>query len=351
MKLGLTSGYSGASMSLNLDLILEAERVGFDSVWTAEAYGSDAISPLAWIGARTTRIKLGTAIMQMPARTPAMTAMTAMTLDALSGGRFVLGLGPSGPQVVEGWHGVAYGKPLTRTREYIKIIRKILAREEPVEFKGEHYQIPYSGPGASGLGKPLKSILHGRKDMAIWTASIGPAGIECSAEVADGLIPVWMNPERFDLLAPGLEKGFAKANAENAGKPGWQTKSLANFEVAPFVTVIVGDDLEKARMPVKGMLALYIGGMGARGKNFYNDYAKRLGYEEQAVKIQDLYLAGRKAEAMALVPDKLVDETALVGSKEHIRERFGAWRSSKVTSMLLGTGQPEAVRLMAELAL
>ena len=351
MKLGLTAGYSGATMSVNLDLVLEAERVGFESVWTAEAYGSDAITPLAWIGARTTKIKLGTAIMQMPARTPAMTAMTAMTMDALSGGRFILGLGPSGPQVVEGWHGVAYGKPLTRTREYITIVRKILAREEPVEFKGEHYQIPYAGPGATGLGKPLKSILHGRKDMEIYTASIGPAGIECSAEVADGLIPVWMNPERFDLMAPGLEKGFAKANAQHASTPGWKTKTLANFEVAPFVTVIVGDDLEKARMPVKGMLALYIGGMGARGKNFYNDYAKRLGYEAEAVKIQDLYLAGKKLEAMALVPDKLVDETALVGPKERIRDRFAAWKGSKVTSMLLGTGQPEAVRLMAELAL
>jgi F420-dependent oxidoreductase-like protein len=350
MKLGLTAGYSGASMSVNLDLILEAERLGFDSVWTAEAYGSDAVSPLAWIGARTSRIKLGTAIMQMPARTPTMTAMTALTIDALSGGRFILGLGPSGPQVVEGWHGVAYGKPLTRTREYVTIIRKILAREAPVEFKGEIYEIPYAGPGASGLGKPLKSILHGRKDLPIYTASIGPAGIECSAEVADGLIPVWLNPERFDLLAPSLEKGFARANAAHAGKPGWKTKGLANFEIAPFVTVILNDDVEKARLPVKTMLALYIGGMGARGKNFYNDYARRLGYEEQAVKIQNLYLAGNKAEAIALVPDTLVDETALVGSAGHIRERFAAWKSSQVTSMLLGCDQPEALRLMAELA-
>src|SRR5262245_44242980 len=207
LRLGLTAGYSGANMTINRELILEAERLGYWSVWSAEAYGSDAVSPLAYIAAFTTKIKLGTAIMQMPARTPAMTAMTAMTLDALSGGRFILGLGPSGPQVVEGWHGVAYGKPLTRTREYIQIVRKILAREAPVE----HYQIPYTGPGASGLGKPLKSILHGRKDLEIYTASIGPAGIECSAEVADGLIPVWMNPERFDLLAPHLEAGFKKA--------------------------------------------------------------------------------------------------------------------------------------------
>ena len=347
LRLGLTAGYSGAAMQINRELILEAERLGYWSVWSAEAYGSDAVSPLAYIAAFTTKIKLGTAIMQMPARTPAMTAMTAMTLDAMSGGRFILGLGPSGPQVVEGWHGVAYGKPLTRTREYISIIRKILAREAPVEFKGEEYQVPYTGPGATGLGKPLKSILHGRKDLEIYTASIGPAGIECSAEVADGLIPVWMNPERFDLLQPHLDKGFAKANAV----PGAKKKGLENFEIAPFVTCILGDDLEKCRMPVKGMLALYIGGMGARGKNFYNDYAKRLGYEEQAVKIQALYLAGKKAEAMALVPNELVDATALVGPADRIRDRFQAWKGSKVTSMLLGAGQPEALRLLAELAL
>ena len=345
MRLGLTAGYSGAQMSVNLDLIREAERLGFDSVWTAEAYGSDAISPLCWIGANTTRIRLGTAIVQMPARTPAMTAMTAMTIDALSGGRFLLGLGPSGPQVVEGWHGVAYGKPLTRTREYVSIVRKILAREAPLEFKGEIYQIPYTGPGASGLGKPLKSILHGRKDLPIYTASISPNGVACSAEVADGLLPVWMSPERFDVFLPDLEKGFAKARAEG------RQKGLANFDVAPFVTCVLGDDVEKCRMPVKGMLALYIGGMGARGKNFYNDYAKRLGYEEVAVKIQDLYLAGKKAEALAAVPDRLVDETALVGPKERIRDRIQAWKASKVPTMLIGTGQPEAIRLLAELCL
>jgi len=342
MRLGLTAGYSGAQMGVNIDLILEAERLGFDSVWTAEAYGSDAVSPLAWIAARTTKIRLGTAIMQMPARTPALAAMTAMTLDALSGGRFILGLGPSGPQVVEGWHGVPYGKPLTRTREYVAIVRKILAREAPLEHKGEHYQIPYTGPGATGLGKPLKSILHGRADLEIYTASIGPAGIACSAEVADGLIPVWMNPERFDLFALHLEKGFAKAGGG---------KSLATFDVAPFVTCIVGDDVAKCRMPVKGMLALYIGGMGARGKNFYNDFAKRLGYEAEAAKIQDLYLDGKKAEAMAAVPDRLVDETALVGPKERIVERLEAWKASPVPTILVGTGQPEALRILAEACL
>jgi F420-dependent oxidoreductase-like protein len=342
MRLGFLVGYSGGQMILNTDLIREAESLGYDSVWTAEAYGSDAVAPLAWIGAQTSRIKLGTAIMQMPARTPAMTAMTAMTLDALSGGRFILGLGPSGPQVIEGWHGVPYGKPLTRTREYISIVRKVLAREAPLEHKGEHYQIPYTGPDATGLGKPLKSILHGRKDMPIYTASISPNGVACSAEVADGLIPVWMNPDRWDLFAPSIEKGFAKAG------PG---KDRSKFVVAPFVTCVMGDDLEQCRVPMKMMLALYIGGMGARGKNFYNDYARRLGYEEAAAKIQDLFLDGKKGEAMAAVPDELVDSVALLGPRERIAERIQAWKASPVTDMLIGAGQPEAIRLLAELCL
>ena len=340
MRLGLTAGYSGAQLSLDIDLITLAESLGFDSVWTSEAYGSDAIVPLAWIAAKTRRIRLGTGIIQMPARTPAMAAMTAMTLDTLSGGRVILGLGPSGPQVVEGWHGVPYGKPLTRTREYVAILRKVLAREEPLEFQGELYQIPYRGPDATGLGKPLKSILHGRRDMPIYTASIGPAGVACSAEIADGLIPVWMNPERFDLFKEPLAKGFAKSG-----------KSLSTFDLAPMVTVVVGDDVDACRMPVRAMLALYIGGMGAKGKNFYTDYAKRLGYEEAAQRIQDLYLAGNKGEAMAAVPDRLIDEVALVGSPDRIRDRAAAWKASAVTTMILGTVQPEAVRLLAEIFL
>src|SRR5713226_8548697 len=301
MKLGIVLPYSSADMSLPIDRVLEAERLGFDSVWTSEAYGSDAITPAAWVLARTSKIKLGTAIMQMPARTPAMTAMTAMTLDGLSGGRFILGIGPSGPQVIEGWHGIPYGKPLMRTREYISIVRKVLAREAPLEHSGEHYQIPFNGAGATGLGKPLKSILHGRRDMKIYTASISPKGIALSAEIADGLIPVCMSPERFDLYEPQLKAGFAKAG---------QGKSYETFDFAPFVTCIMGPEVERCRMPVKMMLALYIGGMGARSKNFYNDYAKRLGYEAESVKIQNLYLDGKKAEAMAEVPDKLVDQVA-----------------------------------------
>ena len=302
MRIGLIQGQFGPRVKINLDLIQEAESLGFDSCWTAEAYGNDAIVPLTWIAAKTERIRLGTAIMQIPARSPAMTAMTAMTLDALSGGRFILGLGPSGPQVVEGWHGVHYGKPLTGVREYIAIIRAILRRDKPVEFQGEAYQLPYTGPGATGLGRPLKSILHPREDLEIYTAAISPKGVETAAEVADGFFPVWMNPERFDLFAPSLEAGFKKAGGK---------KSLENFDVAPFVTVIVGDDVEKCRQMIKPMMALYIGGMGARNKNFYNDYTKRLGYEEDAVRIQDLYLDGKKAEAAAAVPDALIDDISL----------------------------------------
>ena len=340
MKLGLLVGAAGPR--LNIDFILEAEKLGYDSVWTGEAYGSDAVTPLAWIGSRTSKIKLGAAILQMPARTPAMTAMTAMTLDALSGGRFILGVGPSGPQVAEGWHGVAYGKPIPRTREYVSIVRKILEREAPLQHQGEYYQIPYIGPDATGLGKPLKSILHGRPDMKIYMASISPNGIACAGEVADGNLPIWMNPEKPQLFIPHLERGFAKTNTK---------KSLADFDLAPFVTCVVGNDLEKCRLPVKENLALYIGGMGARNANFYNDYTKRMGYEEAAKKIQDLYLSGKKAEAVALVPDKLVDEVALVGTRERISDRLQAWKASPATSLLIGTSQPEALRLLAELSL
>jgi F420-dependent oxidoreductase-like protein len=280
--------------------------------------------------------------MQMPGRTPAMTAMTAMTLYALSGGRFILGLGPSGPQVVEGWHGVAYGRPLTRTREYVQIIRKILAREERVTHEGFHYQMPYKGDDATGLGKPLKSILHGDPALKIYTASISPKGMECAGEVSDGVFPIWMNPQRFDIFEKSLETGFAKAGGG---------KSLESFEIAPFVTCLMSDDIEKCRIPIKNNMALYIGGMGARGKNFYNDYAKRLGYEEAAVKIQDLYLDGKKQEAAAAVPDELVDDVALVGPEARIRDRLQRWKEAgkkrHVGSMLIGGGGP-ALEVLAE---
>jgi F420-dependent oxidoreductase-like protein len=329
-----------------MEQILEAERLGFDSCWTAEAYGSDAVTTAAWILAKTTKLRVGTAIMQLPARAPTMAAMTALSLDHLSGGRFIAGLGPSGPQVVEGWYGASYDKPLTRLREYIEIMRLVFARQAPLEYSGVHYQLPYRGADGSGLGKPLKSILHCERKIPIYTASLQPRAVAMSAELCDGFFPVWMNPDRFDMFAEPVKKGLAKAGGG---------KSLESFDVAPFVTVVMGDDLAQCRMPVKAMLALYIGGMGARDKNFYNAYATQLGYGDAARTIQDLYLAGKKAEAMAAVPDPLVDEIALVGPKERIRDHLQRWiaagKRGHVGSMLLGSGQKEALRVVAEAVL
>jgi F420-dependent oxidoreductase-like protein len=343
MKVGLMIGYSGAKYQLPMDLILESEAAGFDSVWSAEAWGSDAITPLAWILSRTTKLKAGTAICQIPARTPANMAMTAMTLDQLSKGRFILGVGPSGPQVIEGWYGNAYGKPLARSKEYIEIIRKILAREKPLTHDGEHYQIPYNGPGSTGFGKPLKSILHGNPKMLIYTASFTPNGVRMSGEVADGFFPVWMDPDRFDLFEEPLNQGFAKAG---------NGKSLDNFDVAPFVRMAMGDDIDKCRAQVKQGLALYIGGMGARNKNFYNDYAKTMGYEEAAVKIQDFYLTGAKDAAAEAVPDQLVDDTALVGPPGHIREQLSRWKAAagrkQVGTMIVAVNNPDEARFLAQ---
>lgn len=340
MRLGLMVGYSGAKIGIDMQAVLEAERLGFDSVWTAEAWGSDAVSPLAWIAAQTTKIRLGTGIMQLPGRSPANTAMTAMTLDALSNGRFILGLGTSGPQVVEGWHGVPFDKPLTWLREYVTIVRTILARKEPLVFDGVRYQIPYRGPGATGLGKPLKSIIHGRTDIPIYTGSMAPQSQAMSAEIADGLLLTCMHPERFDVIEENLNKGFAKAG---------NGKSLANFDVAPTVAVILGKDVDACRAPLKANLALYIGGMGARDKNFYNEYIRRVGYEAEAIHIQNLYLDGKRNEAIAAVPDALVDALHLVGPAERVRDRFQAWKESKVGTLIIGAQQIEAIRLMAEL--
>jgi F420-dependent oxidoreductase-like protein len=338
MRFGLNVGYSGARLSVDMNLVHEAERLGFHSVWTAEAYGSDAVTPLAWIGGQTTRIHLGSAIMQMPARTPAMTASTATSLDQLSGGRFLLGLGVSGPQVVEGWHGQPFGKPLVKTREYVSIVRKIWARAEPLEHVGAHYQIPYRGADATGLGKPLRSILHGRQ-IPIYIAAIGPKSVEQAAEIADGWLPVWYTPYRTHVYKGTLEAGFRRAGGG---------KSLATFDVAPTVMILQGDDVQACLDFVKPMLALYIGGMGARGKNFYNDLACRYGFEADARKIQDLYLDGKKAEAAAAVPNQLADEVALVGPAARIRDRLAPWRESGVTTMICGLRQPEAMRTLVE---
>ena len=346
MKLGFLLGAGGAQYTLNMDLVRLVEDLGYDSIWTSESWGADAISPAAWVLAQTTKIKVGTGIIQMPARTPSLAAMTAMTLQQLSGGRFILGIGPSGPQVIEGWHGVAYGRPLTRTREYISIIRQVLAREKPLEHDGFHYHIPNHGEGTTGLGKPLKSVLHNDGPLRIVTGTIAPAGVRMSAEVADGMIPVFMNPDRFDIFDKPMQEGFAKAGGG---------KSLDDYAVTPFCTCNLADDIEAARAPVKRNLALYIGGMGARDRNFYNDYAKRLGFEDAAVEIQDHFLAGRRAQAVDAVPNELVDAVSLVGPKERIIERLKAWKAAAakrhVDSILIAAQQPEALKLLAETVL
>lgn len=343
MRLGLMIGYSGAKIEVPLAMIQEADQLGYYAVWTAEAYGSDCVTPLAWIGAQTKHIHLGTAIMQMPARTPAMTAMTAMTLDQLSGGRMLLGLGLSGPQVVEGWHGQAYGKPLGKTREYVEIVRAILAREQPVVHQGEHYQIPYQGADATGLGKPLKSILHGRRDLPIYLAAIGPKNVELAAEVADGWLPIFFSPRHYDtVFKANVAAGFAKAS------PG---KSMAGFDIAPSVPVAMGDDVNQCRNTIKPFLALYVGGMGAKNKNFYYDLVCRYGYEAAAAQIQALYLQGKKLEAAMAVPDKLVDDIALCGPKARIAERLELWKQSPVTTLNLNTQDKATMRTLAELVL
>ncbi len=338
MRVGLQLGYDDPAFWVGL--AEEADRCGFHSVWTSEAYGSDAVSPLAWVGARTTNVKLGTAIMQMPARSPATTAATVATLDLLSGGRVLLGLGTSGPQVAEGWHGQAWGKPLTRTREYVGIVRTILRREEPLEHHGAHYDIPYSGDDATGLGKPLKLIVHPpRADVPIYLAAIGPKNVALAAEIADGWLPIFFSPERFaDTHLPMLEEGFAK----RGGRPeGW--------DLAAHVPIVVADDVAAARDFLKPLLALYVGGMGAKGQNFYTRLAVRYGYEEAAATIQEHYLAGRKSDAIAAVPDALVDEVSLVGDRARIADRLAAFREAGVTTLVLQARQPEALQLVADL--
>ena len=344
LKLGMQMGYWGAGPDPRMvSVAQEAERLGYDAIFTAEAWGSDVFTPLSWIGAHTNRIRLGTAVAQLSARTPTATAMAALTLDHLSKGRMILGLGVSGPQVVEGWHGNAYGKPITRVKEYISIIRQVLRREGPLTHEGPHYQIPFMGEGSTGLGKPLKSILHGNPGLPIYSASITHAGVKAAAEVADGFFPVWMNPNRFDIFEDDLNTGFAAAG---------NGKTLKDFDIAPFVRVCMGDDIDECRMMIKQHLALYIGGMGARNKNFYNDYAKRLGFEDAAIKVQDFYLAGKKAEAANEVPDELVDQCSLVGPAGHIREQLGDWKAAdkrgEVGTMIFTLSKPEEGVLLAK---
>lgn len=346
MQLGITVDMSGAHPKLDMDRVLEAERLGFSQVWTGEAYSTDAVSPVAWILARTTKIKAGTGIMQIPARTPACAAMTVLSLQALSGNRFLCGVGVSGPQVVEGWHGVPFGKPMARTKEYIAIIKQVLAREKPLEFHGEHYDIPYSGPNATGLGRALRSIAHGNPDVPFYTASITPAGLRTAGEAADGTLPIFYSPEQPDIVTAPVREGRRKA-----GRP----DTMAGFDVAPYVRVKLGDDVQSCRDAIRPELALYIGGMGARAKNFYNDVAIKLGYEGAAKTIQDLYLNGKKTEAAAQVPDALVDEISLCGPADRIKDRLAAWKDcaarGHLGTMVLKGASVEAMRVVAEAVL
>jgi F420-dependent oxidoreductase-like protein len=312
-------------------LAQEAERLGYHSAWAAEAWGTDAVTVLTWLAATTTKIDVGSAIMQMPARTPAATAMTAATLDLLSQRRFILGLGTSGPQVVEGWHGQRWGKPLTRTREYVEIVRAVL-RREAVEFEGKEYAVPYRGTDATGLGKPLKLLARPvRADIPIYLAALSPKNVRLAFEIADGWLPIFFSPDH------------ARDAFEYTPRDG--------FAIAATVNVVVSDDLAAARDLLRPVLALYVGGMGARGANFYNALVRRYGYEQEAMAIQDLYLDGKQREAIAAVPDKLVDEVSLVGPRERIAERLHAWRDAGVTDLLVATRDPVALRTMAELEL
>lgn len=339
MKLALGLGYwSSGPPAGSVEQIATAERLGFDSMWTAEAYGSDALTPLAWWGAATTTIGLGTSICQVSARTPAAMAMAAMTLDHLSNGRFRLGLGVSGPQVVEGWYGEPYPKPLARTREYVEIIRSIWARDLPVEHHGEFYQLPYKG--GSDLGKPLKSTVHPlRSDIPIYLGAEGPRNVAMAAEIADGWLPLFFAPKDDRFYRDALTEGFGREGAR---------RSFEDFDVAAVVPVVAGDDIERAADAVRPMLALYAGGMGARNANFHLDVFARMGYEAECTKIQNLYLAGDKRAAIAAVPTRMVEDVALIGPPDKIRDDLARWDESVVNTIVV-SGPPSLLELMADL--
>ncbi|MHB8695330.1 MAG: LLM class F420-dependent oxidoreductase [Solirubrobacteraceae bacterium] len=347
MKLGLGLGYwSGGPPAGAAEAVVEADRLGLDSIWTAEAYGSDALTPLAWWGAQTTRVKLGTSIMQLSARPPAGAAMAAMTLDHLSGGRVIVGLGVSGPQVVEGWYGEPFSKPLARTREYIEILRAIWARQGPVAHDGPHYRLPYDGnlggPAPTGLGKPLKSSIHPlRAEIPIYLAAQGPKNIALAGELCQGWIALFYSPHHDD--------GYRQSLGEGLGRPGARC-TPDEFEVAVFVPMIIHDDVEVAADMLRPFYALYFGGMGAESKNFHADVAIRMGYEAQVKEMQSLYLAGKKQEAAALIPTRLIEQLALIGPNDKIRHDLEAWRDSIATTLIV-PGDAALMRTAAELVL
>jgi F420-dependent oxidoreductase-like protein len=341
LKLGLNTGYwAGGPPPGIAATVAEAERLGFDSIWTAEAYGSDCLTPLAWWGASTERLRLGTAIVQISARQPAATAMAAMTMDHLSGGRFILGLGVSGPQVVEGWYGMPFAKPLARMREYIGILREIWARKGPLESEGPHYPLPL--PDGTGLGKPLKASIHPvREEIPIFLAAEGPKNIAMGAELCDGWLAMLVSPQHPELFWEPLNEGFARPGAR---------RGADDFEIAATVPLIVSDDVAGAIDGLRPFYALYFGGMGAKGQNFHANVPIRMGYGDVIAEIQDLYLDGKKAEAAAKIPAELIEQLSLVGSHEKIRHDLEAWRDSPVTTLLI-SGDVELARTAAELVL
>lgn len=342
MKLGFFLNYSGRRFEIPLELIQTADRLGFDSVWTAEAYGSDAITPLAFLAGKTEKLRLGTGIAQLAGRTPAMAAMQMATVDEMAGrGRVIAGLGVSGPQIVEGWYGQPWGKPYYRMRDYVAIMRKIFRREGPVEHDGREFQLPYHGEGALGIGKPLKSILHMNPDIPIWLATGNEAMVKLTAEIADGWLPMGFVPGMMKVYQPWLEEGFRRAG---------NGKSLADFEIQAQSTIALTDDVKAALDMMKPVTALYVGGMGHEKKNFHKDQMERRGFAEAAARIQELFLAGKRQEAIDAVPDEYLDEGALIGDEQRIRTKFQAWQESGATGLTLHTMQAEAMELIARLA-
>jgi F420-dependent oxidoreductase-like protein len=342
MKLGLSIGYSRAQLDIPVKLVQRAEELGYDSVWTAEAYGSDAVTPLAYLAALTRRIKLGTGIMQLAARTPANAAMSAATVDAMAGGgRFIAGLGVSGPQIVEGWYGEPWGKPYYRMKDYVAIMRKIFRREGPVTHDGKEYSLPYTGPGSMGIGKPLKSILHMNPDIPIYLATGNESTVKLTAEIADGWLPMGFMPGAMDEYRPWLEEGFKRAG---------NGKTMKDFTITASVHVEVENDVKAALARLKPEVALYVGGMGHKDKNFHNDIMVRRGFGDAAKRIQELYLEHRKDEAIAAVPDEWVDMKSLVGPASRIRERYRAWEDCGADTISVRSRQPEAIEVMAQAA-